>query len=122
VPNYSIGSAYLIRQSAGGESLGGLTLKLRRCQPGDGEINVELTDWMSGEPHPDAAELGEFADAGLDGIRSFASDNDIDLSGLNILVHRFVYHPVDSNPRVYRQAGRSALRSALEAMAMRDLS
>ncbi len=117
----SIGSSYLIRQTAGGERLGGLTVTVYPRYDGEGGVRVELTDWKTGEPHQYASDYAIYSDAALEGIQSLAVDLELTLGDFDVVLDRFVIHEVNSDPRVYRQAGRSALRAALEALNVRDV-
>jgi uncharacterized protein YndB with AHSA1/START domain len=119
VPTYrAIGSSYLVRQSAGSERVGGMRVTVYPRFDSNGTITVELTDWQSGELHPypmpDNAEVAE------DAIRQFASENSFDLSSLDVKLDHFIFHDVDSDPRCYAQAARSAFRAALESLQTED--
>ncbi len=122
VPWRSVGSSYLIRQVAGSERLGGLTVTIRHLAEKNGELRVDITDWQTGHPHECADEMTTCVDAAVDGVRSMMAELDLEPGECEIVLDRFVYHPVDSGPRVYRQAGRGAFRSALEAFRCREIS
>ena len=66
--------------------------------------------------------MATFVDAAIDGVSSMMAELEIEPGKCEIVLDRFVYHPVDSDPRVYRQAGRSAFRSALEAFRCCEIS
>ena len=68
VPWRSIGSSYLIRQVAGSERLGGLTVTIRVVAEQTGDLRVDVTDWKTGEPHECADEMAVFVNAALDGV------------------------------------------------------
>ena len=115
---YAVGSSYLIRQSPGGERLGGVRIRLSRAT-GTGVIEVKLTSWFGGaEINEDIADLVE---AAIQGVRDCAQQYGVDLSDYHILLSEFAFHLVDSRPNVFYQTARSAFRSALGAWLMRDL-
>ncbi len=114
----AIGSSYLIRQVAGSERLGGLRVTLYPRSDNDGKIEIQLTDWRTGEPHQ--YPMPEFAELASQAIQELANEHSFDLSQLDIRLDHFVFHAVDSHPRCYEQAGRSAFRSALESLLARD--
>jgi len=114
----AIGSSYLIRQVAGSERMGGLRVTVYPRSDNSGTIDVQLTDWRSGEPHPNP--IPDYADVAVNAIRHFANDNGIDLSQLDVRLDQFLFHDVDSDPRCYAQAARSAFRAALESLHTED--
>lgn len=114
----AIGSSYLVRQIPGSERLGGLRVTLYPRSDRGGVISVELTDWLTGEPHEDP--MPELAEIALQSIRDLATEHAFDLSRLDTKLDRFLFHPVDSAPQCYAQAARSAFRSALEALQTQD--
>ena len=114
----AIGSSYLVRQVAGSERLGGLRVTIYPRSDNLGEVNVELTDWHSGEIHE--YPLPEMAAVAEQSIRKFADAYSFDLQQLDIKLDRFIFHDVDSDPRCYEQAARSAFKSALESLYSRD--
>lgn len=115
-PLEAIGSSYLVRLVAGSEQVGGLTVTLRSLDGKEGKLRTEVTDWLTDEPHEDANEMGVYVDSALVGVRSTIEELDLECGNFDTILHRFIYHPVNSHPRVYFQAGRSAFRSALEAL------
>ncbi len=114
----AIGSSYLIRQVAGSEGLGGLCVTLYPRSDNNGKIEIQLTDWRTGEQHE--YPMPDMADAASKAIQDLADEHSLDLSQLDIKLDRFVFHQVDSYPRCYVQAARSAFRSALEALQLSD--
>lgn len=115
----AIGSSYLIRQTPGSERIGGLQVTILSLQNGIGKIEVQTTDWQTRQAIED--DISPFVDAALKGIKDFAKQHSIDLSGCNLVLSNFLYHPIDSFTQCYYQAGRSAFRAALEARKIRDL-
>lgn len=110
----AIGSSYLIRQLAGSERLGGLRVTLSPRSDMQGSIQVQMTDWFGGGPHPNPIpEMGEIASRA---ILAFATEHAFDLSKYDIRLDQFLFHEVDSDPRCYAQAARSAFRAALESL------
>jgi hypothetical protein len=114
---FAVGSSYLLRQVLGSERIGGVQLTVRGSNVG--RIEVHTTDWRTNETIEKFP--AEFVTAVLDGIKDFAKEKSIDLSCYHIVASNFLLHPVDSNPKCYYQAGRSALRAALEAIKVKDL-
>lgn len=114
----AIGSSYLIRQVAGSERLGGLRVTLYPRYDNNGKIDIHLTDWHTGEQHE--YPMQDMVDAASNAIQELADDYSFDLSQLDIKLDRFVFHDVDSDPRCYVQAARSAFRSALESLRSND--
>jgi hypothetical protein len=117
----AIGSSYLNRQAPGSERVGGLTVTIHPRSDSDGEFLIELTDWRTGELLEFPDEVQPCADAAADGVRALAREISVEIAQFDIKLHLFLYHPVDSSPRIYLQAGRSAFRSALEVMRHRDI-
>jgi hypothetical protein len=115
----SIGASYLIRQSAGSERIGGLRVTLRRPSGEVGNITVEATDWRTGDR---IDGIGYLAAEAIKGIREVAEHYGIPLDAFDVVLDHFIYHPADSAPFCYYQAGKSAFRSAIEAWSTRDLS
>ena len=111
-PFRAIGSSYLLRQVAGSERLGGLRVTLYPRAGDEGQIKIELTDWHSGEAHE--FPIPEYANIAAETIRNFASERAIELDAYDIRLDRFLFHDVDSHPKCYQQAARSAFRAALE--------
>lgn len=114
----AIGSSYLIRQVAGSERLGGLRVTLYPRSDNKGTIEIQLTDWHTGEPHK--YPMPELADIASQAIVALATEHSFDLSQLDIRLDQFVFHDVDSDPRCYAQAARSAFRAALESLQSHD--
>jgi len=114
----AIGSSYLIRQVAGSERLGGLRITLYPRSDNKGKIDIQLTDWHTGEQHE--YPMQDMVDAASNAIQELADEHSFDLSQLDIKLDRFVFHDVDSDPRCYAQAARSAFRSALESLQSND--
>ena len=119
VPQRGIGSSYLIRQVAGSERMGGLQVSLRRRADHAGTIKIEPTLWRTGEVSDDSLVIG-YGKLAASAVEEFAAEYQLDLSPFDITLSHFLCHPLESHPDCYRQAARSALRSALEALAMRD--
>ena len=114
----AIGSSYLVRQVAGSERLGGLRVTVYPRSDNLGEIRVELTDWHTGEIHDNP--LPEMASVAEQSIRKFADKCSFHLGQLDIKLDRFIFHDVDSDPRCYEQAARSAFKSSLESLYSKD--
>ncbi|MEO0355239.1 MAG: hypothetical protein AAF268_10485 [Cyanobacteria bacterium P01_A01_bin.3] len=47
---YAIGSSYLIRQTAGSERFGGVTVKIGPQAMGTDSLTVVASDWLTDEP------------------------------------------------------------------------
>lgn len=118
----AIGASYLIRQTAGSERLGGLRVTIRPRSDNEGSISVEATDWRTGDPLEYPDEIAPFASEAVRGIREVGERYRVPMDTFDVVVRHFIYHPVDSAPICYYQAGKSAFRSALEAWATRDLT
>ena len=114
----AIGSSYLIRQVAGSERLGGLRVTLYPRCDNSGKIDIQLTDWHTGEQHE--YPMQDMVHAASNAIQELADEYSFDLSQLDIKLDRFVFHDVDSDPRCYAQAARNAFRSALESLRSND--
>lgn len=114
----AIGSSYLIRQVAGSERLGGLRVTLYPRSDSNGKIDIQLTDWHTGEQHE--YPMQDMVDAAFNAMLELADEHSFDLSQLDIKLDRFVFHDLDSDPRCYVQAARSAFRSALESLQSND--
>lgn len=117
---YAVGSAYLFRQSAGSERLGGLEVTIRPRKGDVGGIVVELTEFSNGESL-DEDELAPYVEAALKGIDEVAKRNRSLSDQFDVQLSKFLYHAVDIHPKCYFQAGKSAYRAALEAWQVRDL-
>jgi hypothetical protein len=114
----AIGSSYLIRQVPGSERLGGLRVTLYPRSDDKGSIEIQLTDWRTGELHE--SPMPEMADIAVQAIQALADAHAFDLSQLDIKLDHFLFHPVDSDPRCYAQAARSAFKAALESLHRQD--
>ncbi|MEM7034294.1 MAG: hypothetical protein AAF629_32425 [Chloroflexota bacterium] len=119
VSQTAIGSSYLIRQVAGSERMGGLQVTLRRRTDNAGSVSIEPTLWRTGDISEDSIVMG-YGKLATSAIEEFITAHGLDLTAFDITLSHFLYHPLDSHPDCYRQAARSALRSALEALSMRD--
>lgn len=118
---YAVGSSYLFCQLAGPGRMGGLRVTLFPRSDKEGTIQIALTDWRTGEPHQYSTEgVADMADLASKAIQELASEHSFDISRLDILLDRFVFHDVDSDPKCYVQAARSAFRSALESLQSED--
>lgn len=115
------GSSYLIRKVAGSEKIGGLTVTIYPRSDSNGKLSIALSDWRTDELLDFPAEIAPYATEAEHGVRSIGQELGIELSQFDIKLHRFIYNPVDSAPAVYVQAGRSAFRSALEALRTSDI-
>ena len=118
MPFRAIGSSYLIRQLPGSERVGGLRVTLYPRSDNKGTIETQLTDWLTGNPHK--YPMPEMADIASQAIVALAKEHSFDQSELDIKLDHFLFHDVDSNPRCYEQAARSAFRAALESLLSRD--
>ncbi len=105
----AIGSSYLIQQSPGAEMVGGLEVKV---QHGNGQVIIETTLW---HPRKEGDIPQVYINEAVKGVGKYAADNDINLSAFDITLRYFVYHPVDSRPKLYFLAGQNALQSAMNA-------
>lgn len=114
----AIGASYLIRQVAGSERLGGFRVTLHPRTDNKGTIEIQLTDWCTGEPHK--SPMPEMAAIASQAIMALANEHSFDLSRLDIKLDQFLFHDVDSDPQCYVQAARSAFRAALESLQSRD--
>ena len=103
---------------AGSERVGGLRVTLYPRSDSEGTIKVEMTDWHTGEPHE--YSIPEMADIASQAIKDLAAEHSFDLTQLDIKLDQFMFHAVDSHPRCYAQAARSAFRSALESLQTQD--
>jgi hypothetical protein len=108
---HAVGSSYLIRQAAGAERFGGVTVKIRPRTSTKGTITVSATDWRTEEPIDD--DVSFLTDAAIEGINRFAKDNGINLDDWDITISRFAYHPVDSSARTTQIAAYNAFASAV---------
>ena len=106
----AIGAAYLFRQTAGSEMVGGLEVVLRVPAKNPGEIRVSKTTWPNGEAREDLWGCDAQAIAGLN---HYIETRGIDLSQVDIELRRFLIHEVDSKPRAYYIAAQNALEAAL---------
>lgn len=114
----AIGASYLFRQSPGSERVGGLQITLHPPSESAGRIIVDLSEKGTKAPLKGQEWMAE---AALQGVQELASEHQIDLSRFDVVLSEFMWHPVDSHSKCYHQAGRSAMRSALEAWRLRDL-
>jgi hypothetical protein len=115
------GSSYLFRQRAGSERIGGLTVMLTPKEAEVGEISVQLTDWESNEPIGDNCGWSvTIVEAAVLGANEAAASLNL-LNEFDLKLYRFLLHEIDSGPPIFRQAAKSACRSALEAWRQRDL-
>ena len=119
MPNYAIGSCYIVKQMPGAERMGGVEVRVRPKSGDVGKLEVDRTDWRTGEVLCDLAELQ--VEEAVAGVRSLAAEINFPLDDFDITIHRFINHPVDWNPKCVRQAGRSAFRAALEGFQVQDL-
>jgi hypothetical protein len=118
--NRGIGACYLLRQVAGSEMLGGLQVSVRpRCDDA-GTIRVLATEWRTGADL--TGKIEDFAEEAVKGLREIAEKQEITLCQYDVVLSDFLVHDTDSAPVCYFQAGRSAFRSAIEALLRRDLS
>jgi hypothetical protein len=106
----AIGSSYFIQQSPGAELIGGLEVVLCIPESEIGRIIVSNTLWQSDETRDD---IGDFQQQAVDGIHDYAIEKGIDLSKFDIELRKFVFHDVDSHPRLYFFTAQNALQSAL---------
>jgi hypothetical protein len=106
----AIGSSYLFQQSPGAELIGGLELVLSIPESKVGRIVVSNTLWQSDETRDD---IGDFQQQAVDGVHEYAKQYGIDLSQFDIELRKFVFHDVDSHPRLYFFTAQNALQSAL---------
>ena len=117
--NYAIGSCYIIKQLPGVERLGGVEVRVRPKRGDVGAIEVNKTDWRTGETLTDLEERQ--VEEAIAGVNSLAIEIDFPLDDFDVTIQRFVNHPVDWSPRCVRQAGRSAFRAAWEGFQVQDL-
>ena len=115
------GSSYLIRQVAGSEKIGGLTVTVHPRSDSNGKLEICLSDWRTDKLLDYPVDKKPYADAAEQGVRSIGKELGVELSQFDIKLHRFIYHDVDSRESVYLQAGRSAFKSALEALRTSDM-
>ncbi len=120
MPHYAVGSCHIMRQAPGAERVGGLEIKICPRRGEAGQIEVRSTDWRTDEPLEESMEI--FGDAAIEGIKLVADRYGISLGDFDITLQRFLYHPTDSGQLYcYRQAGRSAFRSAIEGLTGQEL-
>lgn len=112
----AIGACYVIRQSPGGERLGGLKITLFAPTKLGGSIEFKPTGMNNSTIGED---LGWLEKTARKAISDYASQHQLDLSSFHILVSEVAYHPTDSSDYLYYQATQSALRTALEAWSFR---
>jgi hypothetical protein len=112
--NYGIGSCYAMRNEPGSESVGGLEIKVRHKRGEVGQIEIIASDWRTGEPLDQSCEV--YAEVALEGVRSVLDELNLSIDDFDITFQKFLCHPLDSNSACFRQAGRSAFRSALEGL------
>jgi hypothetical protein len=122
LPNRSIGASYLIRQSPGGERIGGLRVTIEPAAGNAGTIKHEATDWLNGQPLERPHDIGPLVSEAVRGIREVARQCNVLLDEFDVVLSHFLVHPVDSRAKCYYQAAKSAFRSALEAWTTEDLS
>lgn len=118
MPAKAVGSSYLIRQSPGAERMGGLTITLMPAQADVGAIRVQPTNYFDQTEITD--DIDWMVDAAKQGIQEWAEAHAFDLSGYDLILSAFAYHPVDSHSKVFYIAAKSALRAAVQALTMRD--
>ena len=107
---HAIGSSYLIRQAAGAERFGGVTVRLKPRNGSDGSLEIVPTDWRTDEEIDD--DISYLADASIAGIKRFADNNAINLQEWDVTVSKFAYHPVDSGRLTVQIAAYNAFASA----------
>ena len=107
---YAIGSSYLVRQAAGAERLGGVTIRLKPRSDSNGTIEASPTDWRTDQEIND--DISYLEDAAIAGIRQFAEEHGIRLTEWDITVSKFAYHPSDSGTLTTQIAGYNAFASA----------
>lgn len=117
--NRGIGACYLLRQIAGSEMLGGLAVSVCPRRDDVGTIQVLATEWRTGVDVTGRVE--GYAEEAMRGIREVAEKLAIALCDFDVVLSDFLVHDTDSAPICYSQSGRSAFRSALEALLRRDL-
>ena len=93
----AIGAAYLLRQTAGSEMVGGLEVVLRVPARHPGEIRVSKTTWPDGEVRED---LYGYETQAIEGLKAYAKARDIDLSRVDVELRRFLFHPATRSPRL----------------------
>lgn len=109
----AIGSSYVIRQTPGGERLGGLRITLMASAEKGGTVEADPTSFFGGARLE--GEVGWILEAARRGVHDYAARHGVDLSGFRVVVSEIAFHPVDSSEHIFYQAAQSALRSALEA-------
>ncbi|MEW4563318.1 hypothetical protein AB1K70_12380 [Bremerella sp. JC770] len=112
--HYGIGSCYAMRQVAGSESVGGLEIKVRHKSGEVGSVEILATDWRTGETLEYVEKA--YGEVALEGVKSVLKELNLPFDDFDITLHKFLCHPVDSNAACFRQAGRSAFRSAIEGL------
>ena len=112
---YALGSSYLIRQAAGAERFGGVTVKIRPRKSSEGTIAVILKDRRTGELIED--DVSWLADAAIQGVKRFASENSVNLDDWEVEVSDFAYHPTDSAAFTTEIAAYNAIASAIGSWA-----
>ncbi|QDU56240.1 hypothetical protein [Aeoliella mucimassa] len=123
---FAVGSSYLTNQATEPAFLGGVEVRLKSAKSLPGRIIIEALSGAESMVYRDADDLsiheeGLFVQAVIEGINDVAQDYEIPIRNFDITLKKLSYHPVDSAPFVYKQAGRSALKSAYEAWTRKDL-
>ncbi len=108
----SVGSSYLLQQTAGSEMVGGLEVVLRFAASPPGTIRVSNTLWQSDKTRDD---IEDYQAEALRGVREYAKDNVMNVELLDIELCKFLVHDVDSKPHVYFFTAQVAFESALAA-------
>jgi hypothetical protein len=116
----AVGSAYLFRQTAGSERVGGLQLTIRPKKGAAGTIAATPSDWQTKDLHANA-NIDRYVEQAIIGIKEVADQETVNLDDVDIELSSFLIHDVDSAPRCYYQAAKSAFRSALEMWSLKDL-
>ncbi len=116
----SIGCSYLFRQTPGSERVGGLQVTVKPRRGAVGVIDVTLTDYRTKEPLVGLDD--EIVQSAISGIHDVANQYGVPLSDFDVQLSDFLFHDVDSHPRIYHQAAKSAFRAALEAWQTKDLA
>ena len=126
----AIASSYLIEQTAGSESIGGLEVKVSVLRPDEIEqksaqdsdqksassIRSKNTFYADSQTWPDIDSIKQ---AAIHGIVDYAQEQAIDLSRFDIEIRKFLFHPVNSKEAAYYTAAQIAFSTAIKTLRQR---
>ena len=110
----ALASCYCLDQSPGAAFYGGLSIQLTRRTDTSGSITVLPKDRLTDELLS-IEDIGDCCDEAKRGVIEAANEDNVDLSRFDVIISDFAYHSVDSRPKCFRAAAKSAFRSAWDA-------